>query len=158
MERLHKQILKTTVPGETNELEEQGPRGFTQSTFTKPWFRRIVQLMILKNQDGESPLNLAIKNRSFRCFELMLSLLLNASDTFISHNFLKDLGAMMELEATTVEQFFERKLVDNFASMAIEKVKWTLEQETKVIVHHTQLFNSKLIEKHTAPKKVDGYD
>lgn len=57
----------------------------------------------------------------------MLSILLNASDTFISRNFLSDLGNMMELEAVTVENFFERKLVDNFASIAIEKVKWTLE-------------------------------
>jgi len=67
----------------------------------------------------------------------MLSILLNADDTFVSRNFLKDLGSMMELEAKTVEEFFERKLVDNFASMAIEKVKWTLEQEQKIILSHT---------------------
>jgi len=67
----------------------------------------------------------------------MLSILLNADDTFVSRNFLKDLGSMMELEAKTVEEFFERKLVDNFASMAIEKVRWTLEQEQKIILSHT---------------------
>ena len=83
--------------------------------------------MLSKNKDGESALNLAIKQKNFRCFELMLSILLNAGDAFVSRNFLSDLGSMMELEAQTVESFFERKLVDNFASIAIEKVKWTLE-------------------------------
>lgn len=63
----------------------------------------MVQLLIRKNKDGDSPLNLAIRNKNFRCFELMLSMLLNASDVFISRNFLNDLAFMIELEATTVE-------------------------------------------------------
>jgi len=55
--------------------------------------------LIRKNKDGDSPLNLAIRNKNFRCFELMLSILLNASDVFISRNFLNDLAVMIELEA-----------------------------------------------------------
>ena len=69
------------------------------SHFDKPHFRRVVQLLVRKNKNGESPLNLAIKNKNFRCFELMLSILLNASDVFVSRNFLNDLAHMIEIEA-----------------------------------------------------------
>lgn len=71
-----------------------------------PWFRRIVQLLIRKNLEGDSPLNLAIQNKNFRCFELMLSILNNARDVFVSKNFLSDLGQMIEMESKTVDQFF----------------------------------------------------
>lgn len=57
----------------------------------------------------------------------MLSILINANDAFVSRSFLSDLGYMMDIEATVVELFFSNKLVDNFSSMAIEKVKWTIE-------------------------------
>lgn len=33
----------------------------------------------------------------------MLSILLNATDAFVSRSFLKDLGYMIEIEATTVD-------------------------------------------------------
>ena len=139
MQRLHKEICSTDEPGEINELEHDNKVG--SDRFNTPQFRRIVYCLISKDKDGESALNLAIKQRNFRCFELMLSIVLNASDTFVSRNFLSDLGSMMELEAQTVETFFEKKLVDNFASMAIEKVKWTIEPEQKTIVHATQIFD-----------------
>lgn len=57
--------------------------------------------------EGDSPLNLAIRNKNFRCFELMLSILLNANDVFISKNFLNDMGNILEVEAHTVEMFFD---------------------------------------------------
>lgn len=44
-------------------------------------------------------MNLAIRNKNFRCFEMMLSILLNASDAFVSRSFLRDMGYMIEIEA-----------------------------------------------------------
>lgn len=108
--------------------------GANISQFDLPYFRRIVQLLIRKNADGDSPINLAIRYKNFRCFELMLSILLNASNTFVSRNFLSEVSIMLEIEAKTVEEFFNRKFVDNASSQAIEKVKWTIEEESKIIV------------------------
>ena len=113
-------------------------------------------MLIRKNNDGDSPLNLAIRNKNFRCFELMLSILLNATDCFVSKNFLSDLGNMIELEAPTVELFFDKKLVDNVATKAIEKVKWSLEDSSVGIVVPSQLFTKEMIEEHTCPKDDSG--
>lgn len=71
---------------------------------------------------------------------MMLSILLNASDAFVSKSFLRDMGYMLEIEAPVVEQFFNRKLVDNKASMQIEKVKWTIEKESVGMLLTSQLF------------------
>lgn len=166
LERFHKQLCGTNVPGESSEIfhvHSQASFGFEELDssskhfkgmlpFDQPWFRRVVQLLIRKNKDGDSPLNLAIRNRNFRCFELMLSILLNSTDTFVSRNFLNDLGFMIEIEAQTVELFFDKKFVDNFASRVIEKVKWTIDSERVGIVHSSQLFSIDLIEKFTAPQ------
>ena len=161
LEKFHKQLCGTINPGEAGEIFDVDPAAAggerrPGSHFEKPTFRRVVQLLIRKNKNGDSPLNLAIRNKNFRCFELMLSILLNAGDVFISRNFLNDLSFMIELEASTVEQFFERKLVDNFASKAIEKVKWTIDEESIGIVHSSQLFSKALIEKHTAPDEEES--
>lgn len=164
LERFHKQLCGTIVPGESSDVHHaHGSKSHafedviaraheSDNAFEQPLFRRVVQLLIRKNQDGDSPLNLAIRNRNFRCFELMLSILLNAGDVFVSRNFLNDLGFMIEIEAQTVELFFDKKFVDNFASREIEKVRWTIEAERVEIVHSSQLFSIDLIEQFTAPK------
>lgn len=100
-------------------------------------------------------MNLAIKNKNFRCFELMLSILINAKDAFVSRSFLNDLGYMMDIEATVVELFFNNKLVDNFSSMAIEKVKWTIEEDSIGILVPSQLITKEKIEEHTCPPEND---
>ena len=72
--------------------------------------------------------------KSFRCFELMLSILTNATDVFVSKNFLLDLGFMLDVEAKTVDKFFDEKMVENESTRDIEKVRWTIEEESVRIV------------------------
>ena len=85
----------------------------------------------------------------------MLSILVHASDAFVSKSFLTDLGNMIEMEATTVETFFNSKMVDNHASKQIEKVKWTLEEDSVSIYLPSQLFTREQIEEHTCPPDDD---
>ena len=101
---------------------------------------------MIKNSEGDTPLNLAIRNKSFRCFELMLSMLLQAQDSYVSRNFLSDLELMIGMESPTVDKFFDMKMVDNAASKAIEKIKWSLEEEKTSIVLQSQLFTKEMIE------------
>lgn len=121
-------------------------------SFEAPWFRRVVQLLTRKNMEGDSPLNLAIRNKNFRCFELMLSILVNANDVFVSKSFLRDLGYMIEIEASTIDLFFDTKMVDNIASKRIEKVKWTIEKESIGMLLSSQLFTKEKIEEYTCPR------
>ena len=112
LEKLHLQICGSATPGEVGDTFSQtvgeiGIEAKSGSAFETPWFKRMVQLLIRKNLEGDSPLNLAIRNKNFRCFELMLSILLNANDVFISKNFLSDMSNMLEVEANTVETFFD---------------------------------------------------
>ena len=86
----------------------------------------------------------------------MLSILLNATDAFVSRSFLKDLGYMIEIEATTVDQFFNSKLVDNLASKKIEKVKWTIDKDAVGILVPSQLITKDQIELHTCPPDDSG--
>lgn len=158
LEQMHHQILGTTQPGEVGEITgihdnmREMQVGEDQPHFSEtPWFRRIVQLLIRKNLEGDSPLNLAIQNKNFRCFELMLSILNNARDVFVSKNFLSDLGQMIEMESKTVDQFFNQKFVENKATIDIEKVKWTIEEESVGIVLKSQLFTPAMIEEITCP-------
>lgn len=72
--------------------------------------------------------------KSFRCFELMLSILTNATDVFVSKNFLLDLGFMLDVEAKTVDKFFDEKMVENESTRDIEKVRWIIEEESVRIV------------------------
>ena len=49
---------------------------------------------------------------------------------------------MIEMESKTVDKFFDMKMVDNAASKAIEKIKWSLEEEKTSIVLQSQLFEA----------------
>ena len=64
----------------------------------------------------------------------MLSILTNATDVFVSKNFLLDLGFMLDVEAKTVDKFFDEKMVENESTRDIEKVRWTIEEESVRIV------------------------
>ena len=111
----------------------------------------MVQLLIRKNADGDTALNLAVKHKNFRCFELMLSILLNAKDSFISRQFLTDLRFMMEMETNVVESFFDQKFVTNVSTSAIEKVKWSIDADSVGMVTSSQLFTKDQIEELTYP-------
>ena len=118
-----------------------------------------MQLLLKKDDDGYSPLNLAIKDKNYRCFELMLSMLIRADDTFISSHLLKNLNQILEMETPTIEMFFNTKAVDNVACKKIEKVRWNLEDKDSVSLSFpTQLFTVDDIEKECCPKKKNGAD
>ena len=60
------------------------------------------------------------------------------------------------MESTTVDKFFDMKMVDNAASKAIEKIKWSLEEEKTSIVLQSQLFTKEMIEQYTCPEDYDN--
>ena len=97
-------------------------------------------------------MNLAIHAQNFRCFELMLSILLNARETFISRNFLADLRSMLDMEAPSVDMFFDSKMVETKACSDIDKVRWTIEDEFVQIPLKSQLFTRKDIHRVTCPR------
>lgn len=142
-----------TVADESINVDNSGKMSVGEMDFERPEYRRVVQLLIRKNSEGDTPLNLAIKNRNHRCFELMLSILLNAKDVFVSRQFLSDLRFMMELETNTVEAFFNSKFVENVATAAIVKVKWSIEEESVGIVTSSQLFTKMDIQAMTCPEE-----
>lgn len=50
---------------------------------------------------------------------------------------------MLEVEAKTVDKFFDEKMVENKSTKDIEKVRWTIEEESVRIVLKSQLFTKK---------------
>lgn len=62
---------------------------------------------------------------------------------------------MLEVEAKTVDKFFDEKMVENKSTKDIEKVRWTIEEESVRIVLKSQLFTKKQIEEYTAPAVED---
>ena len=103
----------------------------------------------MKNDNGLTPINLAIKDKNFRCLELLLSIGLHDENSGISETFLSDFRFLVKNQIAMGDKFFAEKFIKSVSCERIQKVRWNIDDEEISLVLPSQLFTTSMIESHT---------
>jgi len=121
--------IKKNEPAEDNN-EDENP------------YKSLIFYLVYPNHKQESPFDIAIKNNSPKCVDLMLQMLIEVPEYRVSHFIKSHFSTLFTMKLGSFEGFLESCLFTNLPMINIKAINWKSSKNEVFLDYHTSFIAS----------------